>query len=198
MENLGNLGNLENLENNTLIKRRRGRPRKPKPTRIKPRPLDYWGCVLTKPGEEARAAHYVEAAGFVFYHPLMYVPRGTGLRRETLFRGYLFVRMTDSWGVLRSMRGVVRVMTAADKPARILDYEIDYLRSLEDSNGVVVPPPAFGVGARVRFAGGARFLCGRIGVVEALEAGKCTVLVSILGREVVKKVPLALVEALDK
>jgi transcription antitermination factor NusG len=159
--------------------------------------INYWGCVRTKPRQEARAAGNVEAQGFSFYRPVMWVPFGNRLRRETMFRGYLFVRMREGWQALASTRGVARVMMAGERPSRVPDREIAFLRNLEDNDGVVVLPPSFAVGSRVRLKGGQRFLRGRVGIVQTLERHRCKVLLSILGRETVKEMAPQQLEALS-
>jgi transcriptional antiterminator RfaH len=167
--------------------------------KVKRRPakVNYWGCVRTKPRQEARAAGNVEAQGFAFYRPVMWVPFGNRLRRETMFRGYLFVKMRDGWQALASTRGVARVMMAGERPSRVPDREIAFLRNLEDDDGVVVLPPSFAVGSRVRLKGGQRFLRGRVGVVQTLERHRCRVLLSILGHETVKEMAPQQLEALS-
>jgi transcriptional antiterminator RfaH len=168
-----------------MVKRVRAK-RKPK--------LNYWGCVRTRRGQEGRAAHHVELQGFEFYQPQMWVPHKAQLRRATMFPGYLFVRVREGWRSLNGTRGVRSVLMTGERPSRIPDHEIAFLRSLEDGKGVVNLPPAFRVGDRVRMAGGQRFLRGRVGIVAALEAHECEVLLSIMGREVRKKMASALLE----
>jgi hypothetical protein len=85
-------------------------------------------------------------------------------------------------------------MMAGDLPSKIPDREIDFLRSLEDAAGIVVFPPPFGVGDRVRIVGGRQFLRDRVGVVQALAAGKCRVLLSLCGGDAVEKMPAVLLE----
>lgn len=151
----------------------------------------YWACVTTHYNEEARAAHHVERGGFEFYHPQAWVPLRDGLRRETVFPGYLFVRIVDEWRSLCSMRGIKRVLVTADDPpmpARIADGEIEHLKTMEDADGIIVLPHRFKRGDQVEIVGGKWFFVGRQAMVKQNEpGGRVLVVMELLGKRVAKR-----------
>lgn len=156
----------------------------------------YWTCVVTRPHQERRAAHHVERQGFVYYHPVAWMPHRGQLRPRAMFPGYLFVHVHDGWPKLASTRGVSRlILNADDKPARITPAELHFLKSLEDDKGVIVLPIRYRVGDRVRFVAGKRYLLGMTGIVRGTTAkGRVDVLLRILGRHVVKTVEKSTLE----
>jgi transcription antitermination factor NusG len=96
------------------------------------------------------------------------------------------------------MRGVRRVLLTADnppQPTRIADREIDLLMSLEDEDGIIIPPPRFSAGDEVEIIGGKRFWVGSHGLVKRIEPnGKALVLLSLLGRRVATRFAVAHLE----
>lgn len=157
----------------------------------------YWTCVVTRPHQEARAAHHVERQGFAFYRPVAWMPYRGRLRAQTLFPGYLFVRVPlTGWQKLAGTRGVSRlILNADDRPARISPAELHFLQSLEDERGVIVLPARYSFGDRVRFVAGRRYLLGMTGIVRGMTAkGRIEVLLSLLGRTVIKTVDKSTLE----
>jgi transcription antitermination factor NusG len=104
-------------------------------------------------------------------------------RRVLMFPGYIFFKVQRDWGRVCGTKGVASVVMCEDSPVRIPDCEIDYLRDLEDSRGLVVFPPRFYDGDEVRIVRGP--FSGISGVVRgALERGHLRVLWSMLGKDV--------------
>ncbi|MGM0449502.1 MAG: transcription/translation regulatory transformer protein RfaH [Pseudomonadota bacterium] len=94
-----------------------------------------WYAVQHKPAQAERALANLEYQGIECFFPQIDVEtiqRGKRcLRREPLFRGYLFINLelTDPvWHKLRSTRGVVRVVSFGNKPAPIADEIIESIR----------------------------------------------------------------------
>jgi hypothetical protein len=66
--------------------------------------LRYWTVVVTKWGQELRAAANVERLDFEYYLPVMVDAR---LRRALMFPGYLMVRVHEGWEVLVAAHAVL-------------------------------------------------------------------------------------------
>lgn len=141
----------------------------------------FWTVASTKFSQEERAAHHVERQGFEFFLPRVELLTSRGFRREFLFPGYLFVRISNQWRSLMSTRGIARLFTHDETPVRIPNIEIDYFRHLEDERGFVVLPPPFVEGDAVVVTTGN--LAGARGVVQGMDSRKrCLVLITLLGR----------------
>lgn len=100
-----------------------------------------WYAIQYKPAQGDRAAEHLQNQDIRIFYPKIEVERvkaGKRARRlEPLFPGYLFIHLqpTDpQWAKLRSTRGVLRVVSFANKPAPISD---DVIEAIRDSLGLV-------------------------------------------------------------
>jgi len=99
-----------------------------------------WYAVHTHPRKEHVALENLERQGFESYLPVLRVQkvrRGKALMvHEAMFPRYLFVRLDSSvqgrsWTPIRSTLGVRTLVRFGDKPARVADELIDWLRKRE-------------------------------------------------------------------
>lgn len=101
-----------------------------------------WYVVYTKLRQEHRAFRNLDQQGFECFLPMLAVEKlrqGVLARaEEPLFPRYLFVRADaiDSgarWGAVRSTKGVSRLVTFGNEPARVSPQLVDKLRSLSNA-----------------------------------------------------------------
>lgn len=122
----------------------------------------HWYLVYTKPRQERCALQNLEQQGYVCYLPTFPVEKlRQGILKvadEPLFPRYLFIRLgqgdsAQSWGPIRSTKGVSRLVSFGAEPARVDDRLIDLLKSQE--GGVQAEPKRlFKPGQRVRLSEG--------------------------------------------
>ena len=94
-----------------------------------------WYAVQHKPAQAERALANLENQGIECFFPEIDVETIRAgkrhIKREPLFRGYLFINLelTDPiWHKLRSTRGVTKVVSFGNRPAPIDDAVIDAIR----------------------------------------------------------------------
>ena len=99
-----------------------------------------WYALQHKPAQGDRALAHLQNQDIACFYPKIQVEKikaGKRIQRlEPLFPGYLFVNLehTDpSWAKLRSTRGVIRVVSFANKPAAIADDVIRHIKGSLDS-----------------------------------------------------------------
>ena len=101
-----------------------------------------WYLIHTKPRQESRAALNLAQQGYQCYLPLMPVERlrqrALTLVLEPLFSRYLFIQLDTShsgqnWGPIRSTKGVARIVTFGNLPARVPAAIIDTLRAQDEA-----------------------------------------------------------------
>jgi len=105
----------------------------------------YWYVVYTKPRWEKKVARILDEKGIENYCPLNRVLRKWSDRNkivfEPLFKGYVFVKVTDAlkWDI-RMVDGVLNYVHWLGKPAKVLDDEISTIRKFlqEFSNVEIV------------------------------------------------------------
>ena len=99
-----------------------------------------WMLLYTKPRAEAWAEMNLRKQGFATLLPRVKQRIGFG----PLFPRYLFVGARDEQRVepLRSTLGVLYVVHAGDRPARVPQSVIDEVRSRMDAYGVVTIDPS--------------------------------------------------------
>lgn len=119
---------------------------------------NFWAVVETKFGEETLAAREIRNQGFEVFTPLYQEKLRGGVRKVChLFPGYIFVHIRVShegrWRSINGTRGVKRLMTWGEQPARVLTRDIEFIRSLENGKGYIHidnnEPPVFGFGQNV-------------------------------------------------
>lgn len=119
-------------------------------------PEDWrWYLVQCKPRDTFRAEQHLRNQGFACFHPTHPVKRRRRDRVvwviETLFPHYLFIRLASdsNWGVIRSTRGVARVVKFQGEPAPVSD---DIVAALQKHCAIMhgtEPEPLFRPGERV-------------------------------------------------
>ena len=153
----------------------------------------YWTAAATKFGEEQRAAHHVERQGFEFYLPKTIEGYGAKLRRDYLFPGYIFIRVSQGWHCLMSTRGIRRLFFCGDAPTRMSTSDVESIRLRESDDGYIRLKPPVTVGSRVTVKSGS--FKSMIGSVDCMTArDRCTVLLSIMERAVAVNVSIDAVE----
>lgn len=105
-----------------------------------------WYVVQCKAREDGRALEHLERQGFACYRPTLTLEK---VRRrpklavqESLFPGYLFVRLdpsNDSWSAIRSTRGVVRIVRFDEHPLPVEEGVIELIRERVANNAPRVP-----------------------------------------------------------
>lgn len=118
----------------------------------------HWYLIHTKPRQEKCALENLDRQGYECYLPTM--PSEKLLRGQLtiadkpLFPRYLFIRLGQgnsamSWAPIRSTKGVSRLVSFGNEPARVDDELIELLRTQEASLQAQ-PEQLFKTGERVR------------------------------------------------
>ncbi len=99
-----------------------------------------WYALQHKPAQGDRALAHLQNQDITCFYPKIRVEKIKAGKRtkklEPLFPGYLFINLeqTDpSWAKLRSTRGVLRVVSFANKPAAIADEVIQHIKDSLDT-----------------------------------------------------------------
>lgn len=148
-----------------------------------PAQAEAWYVVLTKPRKESRAREHLARQGFRCVLPLLTVERiRRGIRtwvEEPLFARYLFVelgRADAKWSVLRSTRGVSRLVEFGGVPARLPTQWMETFFSCKRT-----PVRLFAPGERVVVANGP--FAGLEGVYELPDGeARAIVMLELLGK----------------
>lgn len=144
-----------------------------------------WIVARTKVHSESRAVINLSRQAFYVYFPKL-IENRKGVRVEKpLFSRYLFIWVKDIWRPILGTYGVSSIIMNGDRPAIIACDEIDYLRSLENSDGFVVLPRSF----EEKFKKGDRLkivnnvFSGSYGLYDGMTSeSRVIVLLSIFGR----------------
>lgn len=97
-------------------------------------PNKTWYLIQCKPREAFRAEEHLNNQHLECFLPLHQVKRQRGGRTqwvtEPLFPHYLFIHLSDesNWGVIRSTRGVSKIVDFNGKPAPVADSIVNALR----------------------------------------------------------------------
>jgi transcriptional antiterminator RfaH len=116
-----------------------------------------WYLVQCKPKQDERAEEHLQRQGYVCFRSKYSRERILrGQRRvisESLFPGYLFIQLSlqDSWGPLRSTRGVSRVVGFGGQPLPIRNALID---ELQEHNSQAIVSTLLKQGETVRITEG--------------------------------------------
>jgi transcriptional antiterminator RfaH len=117
-----------------------------------------WYLVYTKPRQEKCALENLQWQGYECYFPTMPAEKlrlgKISTTQQPLFPRYLFIRLgqgpsAQSWTPIRSTKGVSRLVTFGNIPAKVDDALIDVLRS-QESVAQIEPERLFKSGERVR------------------------------------------------
>lgn len=94
-----------------------------------------WYALQHKPAQGNRALENLRNQGASCFYPQITVERISSGKRvkklEPLFPGYLFINIEQTdplWSKLRSTRGILKIVSFANKPALIDDAVIDQVR----------------------------------------------------------------------
>ncbi|MGO2134751.1 transcription/translation regulatory transformer protein RfaH [Marinobacter sp.] len=95
-----------------------------------------WYALQHKPAQGDRALAHLQNQDIACFYPKVQVEKIKAGKRtqklEPLFPGYLFINLeqTDpAWAKLRSTRGVLRIVSFANKPAAIADVVIEHIKA---------------------------------------------------------------------
>jgi len=94
-----------------------------------------WYAVQHKPAQGDRAVAHLQNQDIDCFYPKITVEKIKSGKRtkklEPLFHGYLFVNLEQTdpmWAKLRSTRGIIRVVSFANKPVAIQDEVIQHIK----------------------------------------------------------------------
>lgn len=159
----------------------------------------HWYLIHTKPRQEKVALENLERQGYVCYLPLLPAEKirqgSVDIIEEPLFPRYLFIRLDQtgtakSWNPIRSTKGVSRLVSFGNEPAKIDDGLVELLQKQEYTTRRA-PRPLFHPGERVSLAAGA--FTGLEGIYQLANGeSRAMILIELLS----KPVPLGVSRAL--
>ena len=153
----------------------------------------YWAVAQTIATREDTVAERLGRAGFKTLAPKSrFRVAGREFRIAAIFPGYVFVRIADGcWYDARWCMGVLRLVMAGDRPARVPDWEIKKIVDATQKNGLVRIPkePRTPPRTLIREGAAVRILTGSFRGLHAVYAGmsihdRHQVLLDLLGRQV--------------
>lgn len=102
---------------------------------------------------------------------------------------------TQRWRSINGTVGVVGLVSCGDRPLRVPDDVLDEIRAREDAAGFVcMQPTPFTRGQHVRVSDGP--MVDTLALFEeAIDENRAILLVSLMGRSVRTRMPLAMIEA---
>jgi transcriptional antiterminator RfaH len=116
--------------------------------------MAYWACARLEPQREHLALHCLGLAGYETYLPRIRERRVSKSGRVEvsmpLFPGYAFVAIELQWHAARWTAGVLGLILAGDRPARVPDRVIDEIRAREVRGLVELPKAKLKSGTPVR------------------------------------------------
>jgi transcription antitermination factor NusG len=130
--------------------------------------------------------------GFETYWPRI----KTGKRIAALFPCYLIVRVAVRWYPVRWCPGVLKLLMAGEKPARLADSVVDEIKGREVRGFVKLPkPPGLNPGDTVLVKTGS--FAGRVAIYDGMDGPQRErVLLELLGQSVTVKMPIGSLEAI--
>lgn len=148
-----------------------------------------WFAAQLRPQSAQLALDHLERQGIAAFLPRRLVDRRAGNRfrptLEALFPGYVFVSFDPEdpdARVIRSTRGISRLIGTARGPSALPIGFVPALRARCDGRGLVLPEPELPPGAEVRvIAGPFAGLVGRI--LAAVPGERVQVLLTLLSAE---------------
>lgn len=152
---------------------------------------DYWLPAQLKPSGLATAMAHCARQGFSPFMPVLRVTQRTraGLRtqRKPLFAGYLFVGVDDpeaARNVLRSTRGISRVLTRPDGRAAVVPADLmAAMRAQTGKDGCFRPMDDLSPGEQVKIVRGP-FSGLLANVLEVNDQQRVILLMDMMGRRV--------------
>jgi len=154
-----------------------------------------WYALQHKPGQGDRALTHLQNQDIACFYPKITVEKIKGGKRtkklEPLFPGYLFVNLEQAdpvWAKLRSTRGILRIVSFANKPATIPD---DVIQHINDSLHTVAELGGIKPGQAVELEDGP--FKGISAIFQAYDGEeRAVVLISFMQKQQTVKVPLAI------
>ena len=151
----------------------------------------HWYLIHTKPRQEKSALQNLTQQGYACYLPILPTEKlrqgNLTVADEPLFPRYLFIQLgmgdsARSWSPIRSTRGVSRLVSFGNEPAKVDDRLIDLLKSQEEAvQGQ--PQRLFTPGERVRLTDGA--FAGIEGIYQMADGeSRVMVLIELLSKPV--------------
>lgn len=155
-----------------------------------------WYILQLKPNGLSLAKTNLARQGFATLMPMREIAQHSryGLRtaKRPLFPGYLFFTVPEgqiNWRAVANTRGVTRVMTGANgQPARLPAEVAAGLLSITTEDGMLDDTVEYQAGDQVGVITGP-FAGWLARVVSADEAGRIQLLVQVMGRETVVRIP---------
>lgn len=153
-----------------------------------------WYALQHKPAQGNRALEHLQNQHITCFYPKITVEKIKAGKRTTklepLFRGYLFINLEQTdpmWSKLRSTRGVVRIVSFANKPAGIPD---DVIQHIKDSLHTVTEQGGIKPGQSVELDEGP--FKGISAIFQAYDGEeRALVLISFMQKQQTVKVPLS-------
>jgi transcriptional antiterminator RfaH len=151
----------------------------------------HWYLVHTKPKQEACALQNLSQQGFDCYLPLMSSEKlfkgMVSKTTEPLFPRYLFIRLdtsnsAKSWSPIRSTRGVSKLVSFGNQPAKVADDLVELIRAREFS-GQVEEKRLFTPGESIRVVDGP--FAGVEGIFQSLDGTqRVMILIELMSKPV--------------
>jgi len=153
-----------------------------------------WYALQHKPRQGDRALTHLQNQDIACFYPKITVEKIKAGKRtkklEPLFPGYLFVNLEQTdpmWAKLRSTRGILRIVSFANKPAAIPD---DVIQHIKDSLHAVVEQGGIKPGQAVDLEDGP--FKGISAIFQAYDGEeRAIVLISFMQKQQTVKVPLS-------
>lgn len=157
-----------------------------------------WYALQHKPAQGDRALAHLQNQDIACFYPKIMVEKikaGKRTKRlEPLFPGYLFVNLQQTdpmWAKLRSTRGVLRVVSFANKPASIADSVIKHIK---DSLDIVAERGGIKPGQRVELDDGP--FKGIDAIFQAYDGEeRAIVLISFMQKQQAVRVPVSYIQS---
>ncbi|MDL2283913.1 transcription/translation regulatory transformer protein RfaH [Oxalobacter sp. OttesenSCG-928-P03] len=122
----------------------------------------HWYVIHTKPRQEQRALLNLERQHYTCFLPMLAIEKlhkgKLAVVQEPLFPRYLFIQLdtnqsSQSWAPIRSTKGVSRLVTFGNEPAKASE---ELIKVLSEQNRAIVQQPKklFTPGERVLIADG--------------------------------------------
>jgi len=165
---------------------------------LRPMIAARWIVAITYPNRENWALENIERQGYVHYFPRVLERVKTSrhlseFRARPLFKGHIFVHITDRWHSLLSTHGIRSVIMFGETLATLPESDIRRIRAMEDESGMV-KLPSFKAGQDVTFRRGS--FAGQRGIYQGQSSkDRCKVLLAYLGRMVPVLVDSDMLEA---
>ena len=152
-----------------------------------------WYALQHKPAQGDRAVAHLQNQEIACFYPKVSVEKIKAGKRtkklEPLFHGYLFVNLEQTdpmWAKLRSTRGIIRVVSFANKPAPIPD---GIIQQIKDGLDKVVVQGGIKPGQSVELDDGP--FKGISAIFQAYDGEeRAIVLISFMQKQQTVKVPL--------